>query len=145
MTDLQVGQHYQTWYRLQHHEPKQKEKKCVIALNLARLHVQLWVVMVSILSCRKELGSLRLKVHCHLERILHPSLYVPFVKLMLSAVETPLVSVFHHCTFDGIVCVWHHFTELMNPHVHAVYSLIICGSLYTCLCYIKSTPCFVQD
>ena len=27
LSELQVGQRYKTWYRLQHHEPKQKEKK----------------------------------------------------------------------------------------------------------------------
>ena len=27
LTELQLGQRYQTWYRLQHHEPKQKDKK----------------------------------------------------------------------------------------------------------------------
>ena len=45
--------------------------------------------------CRKEkeLGSLRLKVQCHEERILDASLYSSFVQVMLRAVETPLVSV----------------------------------------------------
>ncbi len=27
VADLQMGQRYKTWYRLQHQEPKQKEKK----------------------------------------------------------------------------------------------------------------------
>lgn len=42
-------------------------------------------------DCRKELGSLRLKVQCSEERILEASLYEPFVKLMLDAVEHPTV------------------------------------------------------
>lgn len=64
LTDLQIGQHYKTWYRLQHQEPKQKDKK-------------------------KEMGSLRLKVQCREERILEATLYTPFVQLMLAAVENP--------------------------------------------------------
>ncbi len=53
--------------------------------------------------CRKEkeLGSLRLKVQCHEERILDASLYSSFVQVMLRAVETPLVSEGAMC-----VCVW---------------------------------------
>ena len=45
--------------------------------------------------CRKELGSLRLKVQCSEQRILESSLYEPFVKLMLGAVDNPTVSVVH--------------------------------------------------
>lgn len=29
LADLQIGQRYKMWYRLQHHEPKPKEKKLV--------------------------------------------------------------------------------------------------------------------
>ncbi len=27
LKEMQVGQRYKTWYRLQHHEPKHKDKK----------------------------------------------------------------------------------------------------------------------
>ena len=43
----------------------------------------------------KDLGSLRLKVQCHEERILDSQLYSPFVQLMISAVESPGVSYMH--------------------------------------------------
>ena len=36
---------------------------------------------------RKELGSLRLKVQCHEERILDAQFYTPFVEFMLNAVD----------------------------------------------------------
>lgn len=38
------------------------------------------------------MGSVRLKVQCREERILDPTLYAPFVQLMLAAVEHPSVS-----------------------------------------------------
>ena len=41
---------------------------------------------------KKERGSLRLKVQCHEERILDSQLYIPFVELMIKAVEKPSVS-----------------------------------------------------
>lgn len=41
---------------------------------------------VSVSPCRKELGSLRLKVQCREERILDTTFYAPFVELMLKAV-----------------------------------------------------------
>ncbi|KAL5477805.1 hypothetical protein EMCRGX_G024652 [Ephydatia muelleri] len=65
LADFQLGQRYKTWYRLQHHEPKEHEKQ-------------------------KELGSLRLKVQCHEEKILESRFYAPFVQLMLKAVEDPM-------------------------------------------------------
>ena len=43
------------------------------------------------LLSRKELGSLRLKVQCHEEKILESRFYAPFVQLMLKAVEDPMV------------------------------------------------------
>lgn len=48
-----------------------------------------------LLSCdlRKELGSLRLKVQCHEERILDSQFYTPFVEFMLAAVEEKKVCV----------------------------------------------------
>ena len=36
---------------------------------------------------RKELGSLRLKVQCHEERILDTQFYTPFVEFMLNVVD----------------------------------------------------------
>ena len=36
---------------------------------------------------RKELGSLRLRVQCHEERILDSQFYTPFVEFMLCVVE----------------------------------------------------------
>lgn len=48
-----------------------------------------------VLGCgfsRKEIGSVRLKVQCREERILELELYIPFVDLMLAAVENPTVS-----------------------------------------------------
>ena len=41
----------------------------------------------SLFFSRKELGSLRLKVQCHEERVLDSQLYTKFVGLMLKAVE----------------------------------------------------------
>ena len=41
---------------------------------------------------RKELGSLRLKVQCHEEKILESRFYAPFVQLMLKAVDDPMVT-----------------------------------------------------
>ena len=61
------------------------------------VNITLYSVVVSpcLIVCRKELGSLRLKVHCSEQRILESSLYEPFVKLMLGAVDNPTVSVVH--------------------------------------------------
>jgi hypothetical protein len=36
---------------------------------------------------RKELGSLRLRVQCHEERILDTQFYTPFVEFMLNVVD----------------------------------------------------------
>ncbi|CAI8015268.1 RasGAP-activating-like protein 1 [Geodia barretti] len=63
LSELQMDQRYKTWYRLQHSDHlKGKDKK-------------------------KELGSLRLKVQCHEERILDTQFYTPFVEFMLNVVD----------------------------------------------------------
>lgn len=41
---------------------------------------------------RKELGSLRMKVQCHEERILDSQFYAPFVDFMLKSVDEKMVS-----------------------------------------------------
>jgi RAS protein activator-like 1 len=63
LSELQTDQRYKTWYRLQHSDHlKGKDKK-------------------------KELGSLRLRVQCHEERILDTQFYTPFVEFMLNVVD----------------------------------------------------------
>ncbi len=97
LTDLQIGQHYKTWYRLQHQEPKQKDKKCVPGHRVLGFSVSV--------PPRKEMGSLRLKVQCREERILEATLYTPFVQLMLAAVENPSVSLDEPRSGSGVHCL----------------------------------------
>jgi RAS protein activator-like 1 len=75
LAELFLGQRYKTWYRLHQQDiggvcgtaggAKKDAKK------------------------EKDLGSLRLKVQCHEERILDSQIYISFVQQMLKAVENP--------------------------------------------------------
>ena len=79
--------------------------------------------------CRKELGSLRLKVQCHEERILDSKLYTPFVEIMLKAVEDPKVSCCC-CCCSGILC---------TPVAFAILEL-----LTRCIVYYREVDLNVQ-
>lgn len=69
-------------------ETKRKEVSLITLVSMIVTHLP-----SCLLPCRKELGSVRLKVQCREERILDPALYTPFVQLMLGAVENVTVSV----------------------------------------------------
>uniref|UniRef100_A0A1X7U651 Ras GTPase-activating protein n=2 Tax=Amphimedon queenslandica TaxID=400682 RepID=A0A1X7U651_AMPQE len=76
LAELFLGQRYKTWYRLQQQD---KETSAAMPSGGAKKDGKK----------EKDLGSLRLKVQCHEERILDSQLYSPFVQLMISAVESP--------------------------------------------------------